>query len=37
MNTVIITGIVIIINAVINVVDCRYVSFCRFGAGSLAA
>ncbi len=37
MKSVIITGIVIIKSAVINVVDCRCVSFCRFGAESLAA
>lgn len=36
MKSFIITEIVIIISAVVNIVDCRFNSFCRFGTESLA-
>lgn len=34
---IIINGIIIIIGAVVNVIGCRLVSFCRFGTESLSA
>lgn len=36
-SIIIINGIVISISAVVNIISCRLVSFCRFGAESLAA